>query len=51
MSMIVPRTRLLTWFALLALPFATLAVALPETAALTGGLAGLFVLLALKLSG
>ncbi|PAW78117.1 MAG: DUF58 domain-containing protein [Pedosphaera sp. Tous-C6FEB] len=45
--MIVPRTRLLTWFALLALPFATLAVALPETAALTGGLAGLFVLLAL----
>jgi uncharacterized protein (DUF58 family) len=45
--MIVPRTRLLTWFALLALPFATLAVALPETAALTGGLAGLFVLLAI----
>ncbi|MEN9575028.1 MAG: hypothetical protein RL514_2883 [Verrucomicrobiota bacterium] len=45
--MIVPRTRLLTWFALLALPFATLAVALPESAALTGGLAGLFVLLAL----
>ncbi len=45
--MIVPRTRLLTWFALLALPFATLAVAVPESAALTGGLAGLFVLLAL----
>lgn len=45
--MIVPRPRLLTWFAVLALPFATLAVALPESAALTGGLAGLFVLLAL----
>lgn len=45
--MIVPRTRLLTWFALLALPFATLAVAVPEYALVAGGMAGLFVLLAL----
>lgn len=44
--MIVPRTRLLTWFALLALPFATLAVAVPEYALVAGGMAGLFVLLA-----
>ncbi len=40
-----PRTRLLTWFAMLALPFATLAVALPEYALVSGGVAGLFVLL------
>ncbi len=45
--MIVPRTRLLTWFAVLALPFATLAVAVPEYSLMAGGLAGLFVLLAL----
>lgn len=45
--MIVPRTRLLTWFALLALPFATLAVAVPEYALVAGGMAGLFLLLAL----
>jgi uncharacterized protein (DUF58 family) len=45
--MIVPRTRLLTWFALLAVPFATLAAAVPEYALVAGGMAGLFVLLAL----
>lgn len=43
-----PRTRLLTWFAMLALPFATLAVALPEFALISGGVAGLFVLLAMS---
>lgn len=41
-----PKTRLLTWFTLLALPFATLAVALPEWALVGWGVVGLFVLLA-----
>ncbi|MEQ2006588.1 MAG: DUF58 domain-containing protein [Limisphaerales bacterium] len=41
-----PKTRLLTWFTLLALPFATLAVALPEWSLVGGGVAALFVLLA-----
>ena len=41
-----PRTRLLTWFAIVALPSATLLVALPEYAALAGGVLAACVLIA-----
>ncbi len=41
-----PRTRLLSWFALVALPAVTLLVALPESAALAGGVLAGFLLVA-----
>jgi uncharacterized protein (DUF58 family) len=42
--MIVPRTRLLVWFAIIALPFATLAGVMPGLAAISFVAMGLFVL-------
>ena len=45
--MIVPQTRLLTWVALVVVPFALLAAVVPAAVALSGALMGILVVLAL----